>query len=68
MNKITLDFYLAKSKKTINGLLVLFVLLLSTQVSWGQVAQFEFPASSSLVVSTKAWLSRDLESLAAELM
>ena len=53
MNKITLDFYLAKSKKTINGLLVLFVLLLSTQVSWGQVAQFDFPASSSLVVSTK---------------
>ena len=36
MNKITLGFFLAKSKTTINGLLVLFVLLLNTQVSWGQ--------------------------------
>ena len=38
MNKITLGLFLAKSKRTINGLLVLFALLLmNTQSSWGQV-------------------------------
>jgi hypothetical protein len=37
MNKITLGLFLAKSKTTINGLLVLFVILLmNTQESWGQ--------------------------------
>ncbi|HQK39767.1 MAG TPA: hypothetical protein PLO52_06580, partial [Flavobacterium alvei] len=37
MNKITLGLFLAKSKTTIKGLLGLFVLLLmNTQVSWGQ--------------------------------
>jgi len=37
MNKITLDFFLAKSKTTIKGLLALFVfLLMNTQASWGQ--------------------------------
>ena len=39
MNKITLGFFLAKSKTTIHGLLVLFALLLmNTQMSWGQVS------------------------------
>ncbi|TRX29414.1 choice-of-anchor D domain-containing protein [Flavobacterium franklandianum] len=38
MNKIILGFFLAKSKTTINGLLVLFaIVLMNTQVSWGQV-------------------------------
>jgi len=38
MNKITLGFFLAKSKTTLKGLLVLFALLLmNTQASWGQV-------------------------------
>ena len=37
MSKITQDFYQAKSKKTIKGLLMLFALfLMSTQMSWGQ--------------------------------
>ena len=37
MNKITLGFFSTKSKTTIKGLLVLFALLLmNTQVSWGQ--------------------------------
>ena len=37
MNKITLGFFLAKSKTTIKGLLALFVfLLMNTQASWGQ--------------------------------
>ena len=39
MNKITLGFLMAKSKTTINGLLLLFVLfLMNTQMSWGQTA------------------------------
>jgi len=38
MNKITLDFFQAKSKTAIKGLLVLFALLImNTQTSWGQV-------------------------------
>lgn len=37
MTKITQDFYQAKSKRTIKGLLMLFALfLMSTQMSWGQ--------------------------------
>ena len=54
MNKITLDFYLAKSKTTINGLLVLFVLLLNTQVSWGQGTE-DF---SNIPASNASYLSR----------
>jgi hypothetical protein len=39
MNKITLGFFLAKSKATIKGLLMLFAFLfMNTQVSWGQTA------------------------------
>ena len=54
MNKITLGFFLAKSKTTINRLLVLFVLLLSTQVSWGQGAE-DF---SNIPASNASYLSR----------
>ncbi|MBX9807440.1 MAG: T9SS sorting signal type C domain-containing protein [Flavobacteriaceae bacterium] len=39
MNKITLGFFLANSKTTIKGLLVLSVLLfMNTQVTWGQIS------------------------------
>lgn len=39
MNKITVGFFLAKSKTTIKGLLVLFALLfMNAQLSWGQTA------------------------------
>ena len=39
MNKITLGFFLANSKATIKGLLVVFVLLfMNTQVTWGQIS------------------------------
>jgi hypothetical protein len=49
MNKITLGFFLAKSKTTIKGLLLLFVLLLiNTQASWGQTP---VPMSSQVGLS-----------------
>jgi hypothetical protein len=39
MNKITLSFFLSKSKTTIKGLLALIVLLfMNTQTSWGQIS------------------------------
>jgi hypothetical protein len=57
MNKITLGFFRTKSKTTINGLLVLFALLLNTQVSWGQGSEnfTNIPTTTPTSYLSRSW-------------
>ena len=61
MNKITLGFFLAKSKMTVKRLLLLFVLLLmNTQASWGQTINEDFASGTlgnTITVSPISWSS-----------
>jgi hypothetical protein len=56
MNKITRGLFLAKSKITINGLVLLFALLLmNTQTSWGQLLNENFSYTIGTDLTSNGW-------------